>query len=519
MEKTKKIQYAVIMDWPCVNGEENYSVALSSWIFQQDNKYFCYWPPRSNEVKKFIKLLRRPAEDWHKFEIKVVAVYETYAEAVNKERRLVDYCLTSEENDEGRNQHRSHYSTKQLHVSPPPTLNKDPQTLIQLNNVSYDTYKDYRAMIDEPIPIIPEPSYSLEPREQPEALYELDNNLEIDAQNTPSGRSSNDFESELETRKNKEQSDLINQELLKRISGQVAQLLTLVNSMDDRLRRLEHKLNVQPRLLPEEDNIPKLPFKTIQELKTFETDYSDDVHNAMVNRVSLVSGKDMRTCIFNQLSDVLAPEVGHLCSWAGRNNNYSIQNTVITKILLDATRKNFPETKKNDFENVVKDWLKAEPSTSNLQTTASGSHPKGTSMLTTSTSEQDDLPSTSKLNNSFFQFAPTPWKEEQSTVKSVSRSKQHFEILTSIPIKERLEEAQEKKREKETKGNLKLESVQTLTSKTKCSNNVKKDKKKMKRGPILNCDAHETEDEDELEDAYFSILSSTFYGNAKKRQQ
>ncbi|KAK4882982.1 hypothetical protein RN001_006301 [Aquatica leii] len=72
-----------------------------------------------------------------------------------------------------------------------------------------------------------------------------------------------DFESERETRKNKEQSDLINQELLKRISGQVAQLLTLVNSMDDRLRRLEHKLNVQPRLLPEEDNIPKLPFKTI----------------------------------------------------------------------------------------------------------------------------------------------------------------------------------------------------------------------------------------------------------------
>ncbi|KAK4882983.1 hypothetical protein RN001_006302 [Aquatica leii] len=66
----------------------------------------------------------------------------------------------------------------------------------------------------------------------------------------------------------------------------------------------------------------------------------------MVNRVSLVSGKDMRTCIFNQLSDVLAPEVGHLCSWAGRNNNYSIQNTIITKILLDATRKNFPETKK-----------------------------------------------------------------------------------------------------------------------------------------------------------------------------
>ncbi|KAK4885626.1 hypothetical protein RN001_001897 [Aquatica leii] len=169
-----------------------------------------------------------------------------------------------------------------------------------------------------------------------------------------------DFESERETRKNKEQSDLINQELLKRISGQVAQLLTLVNSMDDRLRRLEHKLNVQPRLLPEEDNIPKLPFKTIQELKIFETDYSDNVHNAMVNRVSLVSGKDMRTCIFNQLSDVLAPEVGHLCSWAGRNNNYSIQNTIITKILLDATRKNFPETKKNEFENVVKDWLKAE---------------------------------------------------------------------------------------------------------------------------------------------------------------
>ncbi|KAK4882673.1 hypothetical protein RN001_005992 [Aquatica leii] len=266
---------------------------------------------------------------------------DTYAEAVNKERKLVDYCLTSEENDEDRNQHRSHYNTKQLDVSPPPTFNQEPQTLIQLNNVSYNAYKDYRAMIDEPIPIIPEPSYSLEPREQPEALYELDDNFEIDAQNTPSGRNSND------------------QELLKRISGQVAQLLTLVNSMDDRLRRLEHKLNVQPRLLPEEDNIPKLPFKTIQELKIFETDYSDNLHNAMVNRVSLVSGKDMRTCIFNQLSDVLAPEVGHLCSWAGRNNNYSIQNTVITKILLDATRKNFPETKKNEFENVVKDWLKA----------------------------------------------------------------------------------------------------------------------------------------------------------------
>ncbi|KAK4887503.1 hypothetical protein RN001_003774 [Aquatica leii] len=265
----------------------------------------------------------------------------TYAEAVNKERRLVDYCLTSEENDEDRNQHRSYYSTKQLHVSPPPTFNQEPQTLIQLNNVSYNAYKDYRAMIDEPIPIIPEASYSLEPREQPEALYELDDNFEIDAQNTPSGRNSNDFESERETRKNKEQSDLINQELLKRISGRVAQLLTL------------------PRLLPEEDNIPKLPFKTIQELKIFETDYSDNVHNAIVNRVSLVSGKDMRTCIFNQLSDVLAPGVGHLCSWAGRNNNYSIQNTVITKILLDATRKNFPETKKNKFENVVKDWLKA----------------------------------------------------------------------------------------------------------------------------------------------------------------
>lgn len=102
-----------------------------------------------------------------------------------------------------------------------------------------------------------------------------------------------------------------------------------------------------------------------------------------------------------------------------------------------------------------------ERSISNLPTTASRPHPKRIRNLSTpeprenwhsedeqtahmpkrplnlhlpSTSEEDRLPSTSKLNNSFFQLASIP-RKEQGTVKRASRSKQHSEILTSTPTK------------------------------------------------------------------------------------
>lgn len=127
-------------------------------------------------------------------------------------------------------------------------------------------------------------------------------------------------------------------------------------------------------------------------------------------------------------------------------------------------------------------------------------------MPSTSSFEQDSLPSTSNLNNSFFKIAPITKKISNKTVKKVSRSKQHSQILTSTPMKAVLEEAEEKRKKIVEKNNTKASGRKGKTKKGSA-----KTKSKI---PIHETPEMETETEDhndELEKAYFTIPTSNFY--------
>lgn len=62
-----------------------------------------------------------------------------------------------------------------------------------------------------------------------------------------------------------------------------------------------------------------------------------------------------------------------------------------------------------------------------------------------------DKESSASEANSFFLMAPIPKKNKTSRIKSKSRVKQHSQILTSTPIKHKLEEANEKRKIKQQK--------------------------------------------------------------------
>lgn len=63
----------------------------------------------------------------------------------------------------------------------------------------------------------------------------------------------------------------------------------------------------------------------------------------------------------------------------------------------------------------------------------------------------DNEEPSSSNNNSFFSIAPIPKRNKTSQIKKKIRQKQHSEILTSTPIKQKLKEANEKRKIKEEK--------------------------------------------------------------------
>lgn len=89
-------------------------------------------------------------------------------------------------------------------------------------------------------------------------------------------------------------------------------------------------------------------------------------------------------------------------------------------------------------------------------------------------------PTAANSNNSFFDFAPIPKKRPKENFKKVSRSKQHSEILTSTPMKDKLDAAEEKKKTKKQKVKSKPVNHQKRTNKSNVYLCVCKDIKTMK---------------------------------------
>ncbi|XP_024893231.1 uncharacterized protein LOC112468338, partial [Temnothorax curvispinosus] len=78
--------------------DETYSVIPTFWL-QQDEKY-TLWPKK--DVRNCIIKRKEPYKDWALHPVTVVAKYDSYDEALNKEKRLMEKSTTESEVDLGR---------------------------------------------------------------------------------------------------------------------------------------------------------------------------------------------------------------------------------------------------------------------------------------------------------------------------------------------------------------------------------------------------------------------------------
>uniref|UniRef100_A0A1Y1N7H4 DUF4806 domain-containing protein n=1 Tax=Photinus pyralis TaxID=7054 RepID=A0A1Y1N7H4_PHOPY len=390
-------RYVVVLDIPFKEGCEYYSTVLNSWIFFQDSKSLCLFPPKKHHTK-CLKNLKTPQNDWQTFQIKIIDSFDSHEEALKKEHKLVeDLSTTDSENYKRKRIPNSIYRDDSITPPPAPTQstedymqhllqnepiesaatipctsyrrNRTPDLVYQSGLIAPTTHTSAPTCVsinytqpsfeDRPIESAASVLYNTEFIDPSEfrsidesnstnsvasAPY-LDVNLGIGHRNATSDSSG----------------DNVNNILLN-LTKDVARCLVLLQSNYERLGRIEKKMNILPQKESVENGVAKLlPLNSIEEIRQFEEKVKNDANTKELFKefLSHIDGKDEKSCVYRCLQKVFSVDVSPNCGWTNRNKNFPVKSLQIISVIKESVLTFFPNLTEGVYEQGIKDWFRA----------------------------------------------------------------------------------------------------------------------------------------------------------------
>jgi len=120
-----------------------------SWVFEEDHKKYCYWPPKNDKVTAYVKRNEPPRDDWRRYRCIVKYTTNTYEELRVKVKEATN--VTTECNSSDSDTPRKQILAKPVYnseveerscspVPPPPTKRR---LLSYSGMVLFDMYYVY----------------------------------------------------------------------------------------------------------------------------------------------------------------------------------------------------------------------------------------------------------------------------------------------------------------------------------------------------------------------------------------
>ncbi|KAH7934566.1 hypothetical protein HPB51_029070 [Rhipicephalus microplus] len=123
----------------------------------------------------------------------------------------------------------------------------------------------------------------------------------------------------------------------------------------------QHLFNTTVRLQDEtNDDVVLTPVKDIDQFLSLEGRLAADgnIKLKLIQQLAGLGGSTFGAAARRMLELLLSLEVAVQFSWAGQKGKRKFVDLGVTDVICKAVRRNFPETKKNDIECVIKVWLR-----------------------------------------------------------------------------------------------------------------------------------------------------------------
>nr|XP_037291681.1 uncharacterized protein LOC119187705 isoform X1 [Rhipicephalus microplus] len=146
---------------------------------------------------------------------------------------------------------------------------------------------------------------------------------------------------------------------LMRISQTILMRLEQLGRQVDAMQ--QHLFNTTVRLQDEtNDDVVLTPVKDIDQFLSLEGRLAADgnIKLKLIQQLAGLGGSTFGAAARRMLELLLSLEVAVQFSWAGQKGKRKFVDLGVTDVICKAVRRNFPETKKNDIECVIKVWLR-----------------------------------------------------------------------------------------------------------------------------------------------------------------
>ncbi|KAH8031278.1 hypothetical protein HPB51_015213 [Rhipicephalus microplus] len=146
---------------------------------------------------------------------------------------------------------------------------------------------------------------------------------------------------------------------LMRISQTILMRLEQLGRQVDAMQ--QHLFNTTVRLQDEtNDDVVLTPVKDIDQFLSLEGRLAADgnIKLKLIQQLAGLGGSTFGAAARRMLELLLSLEVAVQFSWAGQKVKRKFVDLGVTDVICKAVRRNFPETKKNDIECVIKVWLR-----------------------------------------------------------------------------------------------------------------------------------------------------------------
>ncbi|XP_029678559.1 uncharacterized protein LOC115244769 isoform X4 [Formica exsecta] len=287
--------YSVVKFHTEYDEDETYSVIPTLWL-REDDKY-SYWPRK--DIRNCIIKCKKPQNDWIICRVTVLAKYDSYEHALQKEKRLMEEKSNTESESQlgrgFRKKKNSHRISKEKDNSSNSSANEisDNDSIPELNNNLHEQDDDVNQNIGHNDPHI------LHMDEIP-IVIEVENNI-------------------IPTKDATETLDSI---------------LRCVLEIKLMCRRIDERLHV------------------------LENNASEEAQSQLVNMLIMIGGTTSKDAMKRVLQKLFTNNLASKCSWTGAKNNFKLKDLKMIICMKNAIKNICSTITEAQFEEILKAWFR-----------------------------------------------------------------------------------------------------------------------------------------------------------------
>ncbi|XP_039306808.1 uncharacterized protein LOC120358125 [Solenopsis invicta] len=346
----EKKKYAVVK-FLC---DSSYSEIPTTWLFQEKNIQYCWWPPRTANSATLILNCESPDfSSWKHYEVNIIK-HCTTIESARKCAADSNYETTDEERL-GRGKRQPVLNSRFANSDSEDEDFRQPRKFITKKQINKNCAFNKSNIGQAPPPAPSNLDFMVQIAEEKDTVMEDEENERPNIFDAPIIIDNTPME-------NVEDVFNVNVDIQQMLRMQAASNVTQRQILQ-RLVKIENALKnraLSPNKIKDDLIKPYLPLTTVAVIKEFDAllKASDDAVIQFKEFLSKTGGNNARDNILRILKKTFTNQCSMGCSWKGLRQNFQVSNLHLIQIIKKEVIARYTTFTEAEFENVVAEWLR-----------------------------------------------------------------------------------------------------------------------------------------------------------------